>query len=201
MACRKSHLEEAPRDARLAGSPLPTPPPSEKLPSSSCEPKFANPRPTAPSAAAPPRRTFFDPWNSSGTGHQRAENRVSGSASWRVSRNLRLGEQYRAGIIDGRKRVADTAEAAGSHDSAKQGRNVNPTGTNDAKKSLFMTGGHQSRAGASSSSNKASRNLPQGNHVEVTEQPSSSSSSNHEQIAEQGTSAASLHRHAPITTV
>ena len=192
MACSKPHLEETPRDARLAGSRSPTSPPSEIPPSSTCEPKFANPRQTAPSAAAPPRRTFFDPWNSSGTGHQRAENRLSGSTSWRVSRNLKLGEQYRAGI-DGGKRVADTV-GAGSHDFAKHGRNVNPTLTNDAK-SLLMTGGQQSLAEAWSS-NKASRNLPQGNHVEVTEMQHEQPSSNHEQIDEQGRSVTSLHRHA-----
>ncbi|RMZ69516.1 brca1 c terminus domain-containing [Pyrenophora seminiperda CCB06] len=106
MPCTPSKptLEEVLRDARIAGSRSFTPPPSEVPPSSTCEPtltKFVNPRQTrqtAPSAAAPPRRTFFDPWNSSGTGHQRAENRLSGSTTWRASRNLKLGEQYKAGI-------------------------------------------------------------------------------------------------------
>ncbi|USP75106.1 hypothetical protein yc1106_02380 [Curvularia clavata] len=66
---------------------------------------------------AAPRRTFFDPWNSSGTGHQRAENRLAGSTSWRSSRNLKLGEQFKGGLHGG-KRVADTV-GAGSDGSTK----------------------------------------------------------------------------------
>lgn len=85
-------------------------------------------KPTQPhnkstTAAAPPRRTFFDPWNSSSTGHQRAENRLSGSTSWRASRNLKLGEQYRGGLSGG-KRVADTV-GAGSTELVKDGRREN----------------------------------------------------------------------------
>jgi hypothetical protein len=41
---------------------------------------------------------LFDPWNSSSTGHQRAENRLAGSTSWRLSRNLKLGDQFRTGL-------------------------------------------------------------------------------------------------------
>ncbi|OCK84479.1 hypothetical protein K432DRAFT_284269, partial [Lepidopterella palustris CBS 459.81] len=56
-------------------------------------PETTNPR---PSKAAIPTRVFFDPWNSSSTGHQRAENRLAGSASWRDSTNLKLSAQFRA---------------------------------------------------------------------------------------------------------
>jgi BRCT domain, a BRCA1 C-terminus domain len=42
-----------------------------------------------------PTRTFFDPFNSSSTGHQRAENRLSGSTSWRDSRTHKLAQQLR----------------------------------------------------------------------------------------------------------
>ncbi|KAF2853789.1 hypothetical protein T440DRAFT_487093 [Plenodomus tracheiphilus IPT5] len=91
----------------------------------------AKPRPTTASTAAPARRTFFDPWNSSSTGHQRAENRLSGSTSWRVSRNLKLGEQYRAGR-DGGKRVADTV-GAGSIDFGEDGRKDNGAWEHGAK--------------------------------------------------------------------
>lgn len=82
------------------------------------------PRHTLPVAiAAPATRTtatFFDPWNSSSTGHQRAENRLSTSSSWRVSRSLKLREQFKAGRGGG-KRVADTV-GAGRDDAAPNAR-------------------------------------------------------------------------------
>ncbi|KAH9900163.1 hypothetical protein F4778DRAFT_159744 [Xylariomycetidae sp. FL2044] len=76
-------------------------------------------KPPAPkaaiSAAAEPRygRTF-DPWNSSSTGHQRAENRLGGSTGWRQSRNTKLHSQFRGGAGGG-PRVSDTV-GAGSKD-------------------------------------------------------------------------------------
>ena len=70
--------------------------------------------------AAKPTRTFFDPWNSSSTGHQRAENRLAGSTSWRSSRNLKLSEQFASGAGGGR-RVADTV-GAGSEGFGEDGR-------------------------------------------------------------------------------
>ncbi|EUC49569.1 hypothetical protein COCMIDRAFT_32997 [Bipolaris oryzae ATCC 44560] len=75
---------------------------------------------------APARRAFFDPWNSSSTGHQRAENRLSGSTSWRASRNVKLGEQFKGGRHGG-KRIADTV-GAGSDDSANVGLHSLRTG-------------------------------------------------------------------------
>ena len=73
-------------------------------------------------AAAPIRKTF-DPWNSSSTGHQRAENRLSGSTSWRQSRTRKLGNQFASGDGGG-KRMFDTVEA-GSKDFGRCGRNEN----------------------------------------------------------------------------
>lgn len=68
--------------------------------------RATNHRPSASlTTAVSASRAFFDPWNSSSTGHQRAENRPSDSASWRTSRSLKLGEQYKSGITGG-KRVA-----------------------------------------------------------------------------------------------
>ncbi|KAJ4364298.1 hypothetical protein N0V95_000810 [Ascochyta clinopodiicola] len=96
--------------------------------------------PALPTAAAPARRTFFDPWNSSSTGHQRAENRLSGSTSWRISRSLKLGEQYKGGLA-GDKRVADTV-GAGSEDFGKDGRKENGSWEKGAKG--LRTGGQQS---------------------------------------------------------
>lgn len=78
-----------------------------------------------PSSAPPPKpanpsKAIFDPFNSSATGHQRAENRLSGSTSWRDSRNLKLHEQFSSGVGGG-KRVSDTV-GAGSLDFGKDGR-------------------------------------------------------------------------------
>jgi hypothetical protein len=99
-------------------------------------------RPVSPTAAASARHTFFDPWNSSSTGHQRAENRLSGSTSWRVSRSLKLSEQYRGGLSGG-KRVADTV-GAGSEDFGRDGRRENGDWEKGAKG--LRTGGQQSLA-------------------------------------------------------
>ncbi|KAF2993135.1 hypothetical protein E8E13_000726 [Curvularia kusanoi] len=89
----------------------------------------------------PIRRTFFDPWNSSSTGHQRAENRLSGSTAWRASRSSKLGEQYRAGLTGGGKRLADTV-GAGSPDFGKEGRKENGDWERGAKG--LRTGGQTS---------------------------------------------------------
>lgn len=47
-----------------------------------------------PTRAPEPSRNFFDPFNSSSSGHQRAENRLSGSTSWRDSRSYKLAHQF-----------------------------------------------------------------------------------------------------------
>lgn len=51
-------------------------------------------RPPVPKAPEP-TKVFFDPFNSSSTGHQRAENRLSGSTSWRDLRSYKLSHQFR----------------------------------------------------------------------------------------------------------
>lgn len=73
--------------------------------------------------AAKPSKSIFDPFNSSATGHQRAENRLGGSTSWRDSRSLKLREQFASGSGGG-KRVSDTV-GAGSLDFGKDGRTEN----------------------------------------------------------------------------
>ncbi|KAK0514965.1 hypothetical protein JMJ35_002344 [Cladonia borealis] len=75
------------------------------------------------SPAPAPTRKIFDPWNSSSTGHQRAENRLSGSTSWRASRTLKLGNQF-SSSEGGGKRLYDTV-GAGSEDFGKDGRKEN----------------------------------------------------------------------------
>lgn len=73
--------------------------------------------------AAKPTRNIFDAWNSSATGHQRAENRLGGSTSWRDSRSLKLRDQFTAGQGGG-KRLSDTV-GAGSLDFGIDGRKEN----------------------------------------------------------------------------
>ncbi|CAD0083348.1 unnamed protein product [Aureobasidium vineae] len=73
-----------------------------------------------PPASAKPKRRFFDPWNSSSTGHQRADNSLAGSTSWRESRSLKLSNQFGGGASGG-ARLADTV-GAGSEDFGKDGR-------------------------------------------------------------------------------
>ncbi len=53
-------------------------------------------------------------WNSSSTGHQRAENRLGGSTGWRQSRTSKLSHQFKSGGTGG-KRVSDQV-GAGSDD-------------------------------------------------------------------------------------
>lgn len=112
--------------------------------------------PASPTSPAPARRTFFDPWNSSSTGHQRAENRLSGSTSWRASRSLKLSEQYKGGLSGGGKRVADTV-GAGSVDFGKDGRKENGGWEKGAKG--LRTGGQKSLADVWSVS-KAGKKTP-----------------------------------------
>jgi hypothetical protein len=82
------------------------------------------------SGVAQPARHIFDPWNSSSTGHQRAENRLAGSTSWRDSRTLKLNAQYHGGLAGG-ERVADTV-GAGSENFGKDGRKANGEWVNGA---------------------------------------------------------------------
>lgn len=70
--------------------------------------------------AAAPTRRIFDPWNSASTGHQRAENRLSGRTPWRLSRTMKLGQQFKAGHSGG-VRLYDTV-GGGSKDFGKDGR-------------------------------------------------------------------------------
>lgn len=81
------------------------------------------PQRTPHPAAAEPIRKAFDPWNSSATGHQRADNRLAGSTSWRASRTTKLAHQYNAGAGGG-KRIFDSV-GAGSQNFGKDGRKEN----------------------------------------------------------------------------
>ncbi|KAF2027923.1 hypothetical protein EK21DRAFT_70945 [Setomelanomma holmii] len=149
-------------------------PVSSRVTSSSA--RTGTPQHASSTKAAPAARTFFDPWNSSSTGHQRAENRLSGSTSWRASRNLKLSEQYKGGLRGGSKRVADTV-GAGSENFGKDGRKEN--GGWDRGASGLRTGGQKSLAelwGAS----KAGKKSPQEKDSElISPTPESDVASQH----------------------
>lgn len=73
--------------------------------------------------SAKPSKSIFDPFNSSATGHQRADNRLAGSTSWRDSRTAKLRAQF-AGGAGGGRRVSDSV-GAGSRDFGRDGRTEN----------------------------------------------------------------------------
>jgi hypothetical protein len=101
-------------------------------------PEPHNPAPKG--RAAKPSRQIFDPFNSSATGHQRAENPLGGSTSWRDSRFLKLRQQFVSGSGGG-KRVSDTV-GAGSLEFGCDGR-TESGGWIDGAKGL-RTGGQTS---------------------------------------------------------
>ncbi|CAN9179828.1 unnamed protein product [Alternaria alternata] len=142
MASSIPNTELTSCDARDADSPSHASGPSQVINTSTRTAETRQPRQPSPAAATAPPRRFFDPWNSSSTGHQRAENRLSGSTSWRASRSLKLGEQFKAGR-DGGRRVADTV-GAGSEDFGKDGRKDNGSWEKGAKG--LRTGGQKSLA-------------------------------------------------------
>jgi hypothetical protein len=71
-------------------------------------------KPTILTAAKPKYSDHFDGWNSSSTGHQRAENQLGGSIGWRESRAMKLSHQFKNGGTGGR-RISDQV-GAGSGD-------------------------------------------------------------------------------------
>lgn len=63
-----------------------------------------------PPPAQPKFGGRFDAWNCSSTGHQRAENRLSGSTGWRQSRSSKLSYQFKSGGTGG-PRISDQVGA------------------------------------------------------------------------------------------
>lgn len=78
-----------------------------------------------PIRAPEPTRTLFDPFNSSSTGHQRAENRLFGSTSWRESRTHKLAQQFRDSTGGGGGRHLADLVGAGSEQFGKERRKQN----------------------------------------------------------------------------
>ncbi|KAL7948865.1 hypothetical protein V8C42DRAFT_231096 [Trichoderma barbatum] len=70
-----------------------------------------------PCPRSPPTRPW-DPWNSSATGHQRAETQPG--TGWRHSRTRKLNSQFRAGDGSGGERLSDTW-GAGAEDAGADG--------------------------------------------------------------------------------
>ena len=67
---------------------------------------MAPPKPTVPAAAQPKFGAHFDAWNSSSTGHQRAENKVEDPTGWRQWRAMKLSHQFKSEGTGG-KRISD----------------------------------------------------------------------------------------------
>ncbi|KAG4433429.1 hypothetical protein IFR05_011094 [Cadophora sp. M221] len=72
------------------------------------------PKSSIPPAAQPKYSAYFDAWNSSSTGHQRAENALGHSTGWRQSRNMKLSHQFKSGDSGG-KRISDQVGAGSEH--------------------------------------------------------------------------------------
>jgi hypothetical protein len=87
-------------------------------------PNMPLPKPTIPTAAKPKYGDCFDGWNSSSTGHQRAENRLGGSIGWRESRTMKLSHQFKSGGTGGR-RISDQV-GAGSEDWDEKAKTLIP---------------------------------------------------------------------------
>ena len=75
--------------------------------------------------APQPTRILFDPFNSSATGHQRAENRLSGSTSWRDSRSHKLSHQFRDSTGGGGASHRSDLVGAGRENFGQDGRKEN----------------------------------------------------------------------------
>jgi hypothetical protein len=84
-------------------------------------PTYNPPLPKAPQ----PTKIFFDPYHSSSTGHQRAENRLSGSTSWRDSRTYKLRHQFSDTTGRGGQKHLSDLVGAGSENFGKDGRKEN----------------------------------------------------------------------------
>ena len=72
-----------------------------------------------------PTRIFFDPFNSSSTGHQIDKNRLSGSTSWRDSRTHKLSHQFKDKSGRGGGQHLSDLVGAGSENFGKDGRKDN----------------------------------------------------------------------------
>lgn len=78
-----------------------------------------------PGKAPEPTKKWFDPWNSASTGHQTAQNILSGSTSWRESRSYKLSHQFGDSSGEGGRYHRADLVGAGSENFGKDGRKAN----------------------------------------------------------------------------
>ena len=90
------------------------------------------PQKSTVASAQPKFGAHFDAWNSSSTGHQRAENKLGGSTGWRQSRAMKLSNQFKSGSTGG-KRISDQV-GAGSEDWDEKARALIPKSVRDRAK-------------------------------------------------------------------
>lgn len=79
------------------------------------------PKPESLKAAEPVYGKSFDAWNSSSTGHQRAENKFGASTGWRNSRSAKLQSQFRSGSTGGERMSDAVGPGSKDWDSEAQG--------------------------------------------------------------------------------
>lgn len=82
------------------------------------------PNPPLPKAPAP-TKIFFDPFNSSSSGHQTAPSNLAGTTSWRNSRICKLTSQFQDSSGRGGSQHLSDLVGAGSKDFRKDGRKDN----------------------------------------------------------------------------
>ncbi|KAI1140386.1 hypothetical protein F5Y05DRAFT_378210 [Hypoxylon sp. FL0543] len=95
-----------------------------------------SPPPNKSRAAEPKYGHSFDAWNSSATGHQRAENHLARTTGWRQSRNLKLTSQFKGGPGGG-ERVSDTVGSGSKDWDPKLNALVPPELRSRAKRSVM----------------------------------------------------------------
>lgn len=80
----------------------------------------------------PPTKIFFDPFNSSSTGHQTAPSNLAGTTAWRDSRTYKLASQFSDSSGRGGTQHLSDLVGAGSKDFRKDGRKDNGHWEKDA---------------------------------------------------------------------
>ncbi|KAL7793598.1 hypothetical protein V8C37DRAFT_101654 [Trichoderma ceciliae] len=94
------------------------------------------PKPPLSQITARRRPAAWDPWNSSATGHQRAETQAG--TAWRQSRSRKLNSQFRAGDGSGGERLSDTWGAGAEHHDGKTGSSASVQGGTGKKSVVDM---------------------------------------------------------------
>lgn len=92
--------------------------------------------------AKPKHSAFFDPFNSSSTGHQRAENKAGSSTGWRLSRTAKLTVQFRGGApLSKQKESSGGSGSQVESSTVLSDRNKPPPSSNSVSQRLFAGDG------------------------------------------------------------